>query len=347
MPDQSRSVVQLLKAAFKDFGDDECGIRAAALAYFTVFALPPLLILLVLVAGLIWDPQEVRRALESQFAGMLGESGGRQIHDMIVRGDKANAGGGFAAVTSAVGLLLGATGAFLNLQGALNRVWEVKPDPTQGGIRRFIGKRLLSFGMLLGLGFLIAVSLALTAAITALGGSLGVGIPEPVLHVLDVVVSFVVLALLFTAMLKYLPDAKIAWRDVWVGGVVTALLFVVGKFAIGFYLGRSKPGDAFGAASALAAVLVWAYYAGMIVLFGAEFTQQWAKRRGGGIEPKEGAVRVIEREEQLRPGRQSGSREGAAAAERTGGVVPERRGGIAAYILGLPVLYLLFRRPRR
>ena len=354
MAGENRGIVQLLKAAFKDFGEDECGLRSAALAYFTVFALPPLLVLLVMIAGMIWSPQEVQRSLETQFAGMMGESGGQQIHEMMARGSKANEGG-LGAITSIIGLVIGATGFFLSLQNALNRVWEVKPDPEQGGVKQFLMKRLLSFGMLLGLGFLLAVSLALTAAVSALGGALGGGLPKPVMYVIELVVSFVVLSVLFAALFKYLPDAKAAWRDVLVGGAVTGLLFVIGKFAIGMYLGRSNPGDAFGAASALAVVLVWAYYAGMILLFGAEFTQQWAKRRGSGIEPKEGAVLVIEYEEHLRPGQYSGSRRGsesAAAAVRAGadGTRPNAsvgRGGLGDYILGLPVLYLLFRRQKR
>jgi membrane protein len=297
VPDDSSGILTMLKAAFKDFGDDECGVRAAALAYFTVFALPPLLILLVMVVGMIWSPQQVQHALEGQFTGLMGASGGRQIGDMIARGDRSAGGGAVATISSAVGLVLGATGAFLSLQDALDRVWEVKPDPEQGGIRRFLTKRLLSGTMVLGVGFLLAVSLAFTAAITALGGAVGGGIPVPLLQALSFVVDLVVLSVVFAALFKYLPDAKIEWRDVRVGGAATALLFVAGKFAIGLYLGRSNPGDAFGAASALAVVLVWAYYAGMILLFGAEFTQQWAKRRGSGIEPMEGAVRVIEHEQ--------------------------------------------------
>ena len=345
-------IFRLIKAAIDDFGEDECGLRSAALAYFTVFALPPLLVLLVMIAGMIWPPQEVQRSLESQFAGMMGDSGGRQIHEMMVRGNKASEGG-LGAITSVAGLLLGATGFFLSLQNALNRVWEVKPDPEQGGVRQFIMKRLLSFGMLLGLGFLLAVSLALTAAVSALGGAMGGGLPKPVMYVVELAVSFAVLSLLFAALFKYLPDATAAWRDVLVGGAVTGFLFVVGKFAIGMYLGRSNPGDAFGAASALAVVLVWTYYAGMILLFGAEFTQQWAKRRGSGIEPKSGAVRVIEREEHLRPGQYSGGRaEGEAAASVRAEPAGTRRtsakrGGLADYIVGLPVLYLLFRRQKR
>jgi membrane protein len=350
--DDDRSTLQILKSAIKDFGEDECGLRAAALAYFTVFALPPLLTLLVMIAGTVWDPREVQGALEAQFSGVMGQSGGRQVHEMLARGEEAKSGLG--AITSVVGLVLGATGFFLNLQNALNRVWEVKPDPAQGGVKRFLSKRLLSFGMLLGIGFLLAVSLALTAAISALGGSLGAGLPEPAMHVAEFLVSFVVLSMLFAAMFKVLPDATLAWRDVLVGGFVTGLLFAAGKFAIGLYLGRSKPGDAFGAASALAVVLVWAYYAGMILLFGAELTQQWAKRRGSGIEPEEGAVRVIEHEEQLRPGQHGSAREAgrraarASAGASTGSSAStQRRGGLADYILALPVVYLLFRRTKR
>jgi membrane protein len=350
---ESSGLFQLIKAAFRDFGEDECGLRSAALAYFTVFALPPLLVLLVMIAGMIWSPHEVQRALETQFAGMMGESGGRQIHEMMVRGNKASEGG-LGAITSIVGLVLGATGFFLSLQNALNRVWEVKPDPQQGGVKQFLMKRLLSFGMLLGLGFLLAVSLALTAAVSALGGVVGGGLPKPVMYVIELAVSFAVLSLLFAAMFKYLPDAKASWRDVLVGGAVTGLLFVVGKFAIGMYLGRSNPGDAFGAASALAVVLVWAYYAGMILLFGAELTQQWAKRRGSGIEPKDGAVHVIEHEELLRPGQYSGSpRDGQAAAAAVRGdgdgrpIARPARGGLGDYLLGLPVLYLVLRRQKK
>jgi membrane protein len=296
---QGDGIFQILKAAFRDFGEDECGTRAAALAYYTVFAMPPLLILLVVIAGEVWGPDVVQGALESQFASMVGQSGGQQIHQMIAHGQQSAGGGLVASIGSVVGLLLGATGAFLSLQDALNRAWEVKPDPKQGGIRNFIFKRLLSLGMVLALGFLLVVSLALTAAVSAVGGALGGGIPPIVAQVADFVVSYALLTLLFAALFKVLPDATVAWRDVWVGGAFTALLFVVGKFAIGFYLGRSRPGDAFGAASALAVVLIWAYYAGMIVLFGAEFTQEWATARGSGLEPKQGAVRVVEKEVEL------------------------------------------------
>jgi membrane protein len=370
MKKQSGGVFQLVKAAFKDFGEDECGVRAAALAYFTVFALPPLLTLLIMVAGMVWDPQDVQKAITTQFSGMMGQSGGQQISTIIAQADKPGSGGLFATLASVAGLIFGATGAFMQLQGALNRAWEVKPDPAQGGIMRFITKRLLSLGMVLGIGFLLAVSLALTAGVSAVGGMVGGGFPEPVLHVLNFVLSFAVLGLLFSAMFKVLPDAEITWRDVWVGGFVTAFLFVLGKFAIGLYLGRSKPGDAFGAAGALAVVLVWAYYSGMILLFGAEFTQQWARQRGSGIEPKKGAVRVVEKEEVVRsgdaaaasgkggkggtPGKggKGGKRELPAAAsrrastDRTVAPEPAKGTGLVQTLLGVPLFFFFFGRKR-
>jgi membrane protein len=327
----SGGTVQLIKATWSDFGEDECGVRAAALAYYIVFALPPLLILLVMVAGVIWSPQEVQRALETQFAGMIGQSGAQQIHQMMTRGRSTGGGGLVATAASFVGLLLGATGAFLSLQEALNRAWNVKPDPSQGGVKAFITKRLLSMGMVLGLGFLLAVSLALTAGLAAVGGAVGGSLPKVVVEALNFVVSFVVLALLFAAMFKVLPDAEVAWRDVWVGGAATALLFTVGKFVIGLYLGRSNPGDAFGAASALGVILVWTYYSGMIVLFGAEFTQQWAKQRGGGIRPEDGAVQADD----------NGKAASEVAAAPT--TAPAKRGGFGDWIVGLPVLYLIVR----
>jgi membrane protein len=354
MTDTPRGLVPLIKATFRDFGEDECAVRAAALAYYTVFALPPLLILLIIVAGMVWDPADVERALESQFAGMMGESGAQQIHTIITQADRPGSGGLFATLASIGGLVFGATGAFIQLQGALNRAWEVKPDPAAGGMVNFITKRMLSLGMVLGIAFLLAVSLALTSAISAMSGMLGGAIPEPLLHVMNFALSFAVLGLLFAAMFKVLPDADVAWRDVWVGGAVTALLFVAGKFAIGFYLGRSSPGDAFGAAGALAVVLVWAYYSGMILLFGAEFTQQWAKRRGSGIRPSDGAVRVVETERHVRPG-EPGARAGGGTGEdkrsgrdrrvasvRTAGEAATRP-GLGQALLGVPVFLWLTR----
>jgi membrane protein len=280
-----------LKRIWTDFREDECTVRAAALAYYTIFALPPLLILIVMVVGVFYDPAEVQRAMETQFASLVGDEGGRAIREMMAHADRPGAGGPVATALGVGALLFGALGAFMQLQGALNRAWEVKPDPRRGGIRGFIAKRVLSAGMILAVAFLLLVSLAVSAVLSALGSRMEF-IPEPALHVADVLASLGVITVMFAAIFKILPDADIGWRDVWVGALVTSLLFVIGKFAIGFYLGRSAPGDAFGAASALAVVLVWVYYAGVIVLFGAEFTQAWAARRNVRVAPETGAVHV-------------------------------------------------------
>jgi membrane protein len=354
-------VLKLLKKTLSDFSRDDCMARAAALAYYTIFALPPLLILLVTVAGQIWSPAEVQRALEGQFAGVVGQGGSQQIHQMMVRGNNTPGHGLLGEIAGIAGLLFGATGAFLSLQSALNYAWEVKPDPKAGGVKNFIMKRLLSLGMVLGLGFLLAVSLALTAAVSAFTGMFGGAIAPIIVHAIDLIASLVVLGVLFSALFKFLPDAVIAWRDVWVGGLVTAVLFVAGKFVIGLYLAHSNPGNAFGAASALAVVLVWVYYAGIILLLGAEFTQEWATERGQGMRPKAGAVRVV-RTEQRADDPAAGATGGRAAAaasarhderseshdEREHDGNGAHRGGIANWILGLPVLYLIFgRRDRR
>lgn len=284
----------LLKDTFKDFSDDECPVRAAALSYYIVFSLPPLLILILLIASAVFDPAEVQRALTAQMGGFMGPQGAQEIGTIMQEAERPG-GRGLKAVLGIAAIIFGATGSFLQLQSALNRAWEVEPDPREGGIKNMIFKRILSLGMILGVAFLLLVSLALSAVLSAVGGMIGRIIPggsEVVAHVFNFVLSFVVITGLFAAIYKVLPDARIAWKDVWVGAAVTALLFTVGKFLLGLYLGRSNPGEAFGAAGSLALLLVWVYYSAMIVLFGAEFTQAWAIRQGAGIVPKEGARRM-------------------------------------------------------
>lgn len=313
-----KGVFVLLKDTFKDFMDDECPRLAAALSYYTVFALPPLLILLLLIAGAVWDPADVQNAIQTQMGSLMGSQGAQEIGNIINQAERPG-GRGIKAVLGVGALILGATGAFLQLQGALNRAWEVEPDPSAGGWKNFVFKRLLSLGMILGIAFLLLVSLALSAAVSAIGGFASRLIPgasSAILFLFENVITLVVVAGLFAAIFKVLPDAKIAWRDVWVGAAVTALLFTIGKFALGFYLGRSNPGEAFGAAGSLALVLVWIYYSSMIVLFGAEFTQQWAVNRGSGIEPDEGARRMVDEVgDPKKAGRDGGSSKAAKAAE--------------------------------
>lgn len=290
-------VFGMFKRSVRDFLDDDCMTRAAALSYYTVFSLPPLLILILLLASTMLDPNDVRGGLERQIEALMGPAGGEQVRTMITHAERP--GGGLLPTLIGIGaLLFGATGAFVQLQSALNRVWEVEPDPNQGGLKTFLFKRLLSFGMILSIAFLLLVSLAISAALTAFGSALESFMPEglsgPVIHGLNLALSFGVISTLFSALFKVVPDAAVAWRDVWVGAFVTAALFVAGKFLIGLYLGKSNPGEAYGAAGSLALLLLWVYYSSIILLFGAEFTQVWAEQRGRGIAPEQGARRLAE-----------------------------------------------------
>jgi membrane protein len=291
-----KSPFGIVKETFSAFSGDDCSTMAAAVAYYTVFSLPPLLIVVIFVAGLFLDSAKVQQVIQQQVGGLVGPEGAEQIGTMIQNAGNLGQKGLVGLVAGIAGLLFGATGAFAQLQTALNRAWNIEPAPEGGGIVLIIFKRILSLGMVLGIAFLLLVSLVLSAALSALSGVLAQFMPGGVsavaLYVLDVAVSLAVIALLFAAVFKVLPDAKIAWRDVWMGGFVTALLFVAGKFAIGFYLGRSNPGQAFGAAGSLALILLWVYYSAMIVFLGAEFTQSWAKNKGKRIEPGSDAVRM-------------------------------------------------------
>ena len=299
-----KDVFGVLRSAAKDFGDDSGTSMAAAISYYTVFSLPPLIALVLLITGFFMDPQTVRDMIQGEFAGMIGQDKSAAIGAMIQNSKQPGSGGPIAGVLGTIALLFGAAGAFLALQQALNRAWEVAPDPKAGGIRNLITKRIFSFGMVLGIVFLLMVSLAASAALQAFGGMIAGFLPGGAdtvfAEILNTVISLLVFSVLFSAMFKVIPDATITWRDVRVGGIATAVLFTAGKFLIGLYLGRSDPGSAFGAAGSLAVILVWIYYSAIILIFGAEFTQAWATRFGKGIQPEPGAVRMVERTEPAR-----------------------------------------------
>jgi membrane protein len=297
MATESGGVMPLIKDTFKGFSEDDCPTMAAALSYYTVFSLPPLLVLLLTILGAVLDPQDIQGTLEAQMRSAMGPAGADQVHTILANADRPGSGGLLPTLLSVAALLLGATGVFGQLQAALNKAWGVAPDPAKGGIKNMLLKRVFGIGMVLGLAFILLVSLVVSAVLTAFGDELGrflpSGLSAPVLEAINFVGSLAVISLLFGAIFKVLPDAEIAWRDVTVGAVVTGLLFVAGKFALGLYLGRSNPGEAFGAAGALALMLVWIYYSSMIVLLGAEFTKVWAERRGSGVVPERGAIRVV------------------------------------------------------
>lgn len=302
-----KNFVQLVKQTFKEFGDDDCTSMAAALAYYTIFSLPPLLVIVITVAGLLWSPEVLQGAMEDEIQGMVGEGGREQIHKMMVDASTSTSGT-WGIVIGVIVLLAGATGAFAQLQHALNKTWEVEPDSSQGGIKNFIIKRILSLGMILAVAFLLLVSLVLTAALSTTGDLVAGLLPSGVSTIwpalIHFAVSFLVIWLLFAAIFKFLPDAKVQWRDVWIGAAITAVLFMLGKMLMGMYLGSqadsseggNDQGGGFSAAP-IVLILLWIYYSAMILLIGAEFTQVWAKSYGKTIEPKEGAVRVVRQKE--------------------------------------------------
>jgi membrane protein len=302
MSESSGGLFRTLKRSAVDFLEDECPTRAAALAYYTAFSLPPLLVLIVTVAGWIWDPQAVSGQVEKQVTDVVGQGGWIQIQNMM-SATREQTSGGLAAIVGIAALLFGATGVMVQLQSSLNRAWEVQPDPEQGGVRNFLLKRVLSLAMILAVAFLLLVSLVLTSVLNAMAGMVTGWLPEGmsswVPMAIHLVVSFVVFSLLFAAMMKWLPDANVLWRDTWVGAGVTALLFLVGKFALGLYFGMSDTGQ-YGAAASFALILLWVYYSGMIFLFGAEFTQAWSRSHGRKILPEEGAVRIVEETRHVR-----------------------------------------------
>ncbi|OZC04418.1 YihY/virulence factor BrkB family protein [Rubricoccus marinus] len=281
-------VTAVLKKTAAEVMDDDVPSLSAAIAYYTVFSLPPLLVVILGVSGAIFGVDRVQEALVGQVGSIIGSDGQAAIRTMIENASTLGDGIG-AKLAGLAALLFGASGAFGQLQKSLNRAWEVEKAAEGGGLMAVLVKRLLSFGMVLTIAFLLLVSLALSAVLAALGdatsGLVPGGIAGTLIDVANVIVSIGVIGLLFAFMFRYLPDAEVSWRDVWVGAFVTAILFTLGKTLIGIYLGVSSPGSAFGAAGSLALLLVWIYYSSLIVLVGAEFTQAWAERMGDGIEP--------------------------------------------------------------
>jgi membrane protein len=269
----------MVKQAAVDWSDDNAPRLAAALAYYTIFSMAPLLLIAMSIAGLAFGAEAVQGRVVEQIDGLVGRTGAEAVQEMLKSARKPEAGL-VATLTGLVTLLLGATGAFNELRSGLNTVWEVPPPPKKG-ILGMVKDRVGSFMMILVIGFLLLVSLAVSAGISAVSGVMGLA--GPLLHAANLVVSLAVVAGLFAAIFKILPDTDVEWRDVWFGAGVTATLFVIGKFAIGLYLGKSSVASAHGAAGSLVVLLVWVYYAAQILFFGAELTQVYAARRGSRI----------------------------------------------------------------
>lgn len=280
-----KSIFRLLKEAFTEWQQDKASILAAALAYYTVFSITPLLVIAISIAGAVFGQEAAQGEIVEQINQLVGQQGAEAIETALANADRPQVGS-IASIISVVLLFVGASGVFAQLQQALNTVWNVKPKEGEG-IWGFIRKRLLSFGMVLAIGFLLLVSLVLSAMLSGIGKlelNLFPGL-TPIWQIVNFTLSFGSIALLFALIYKLLPDVKIRWKDVIVGAVITALLFTIGKFLIGLYLGRGSLGSAYGAAGSLIVFLAWVFYSAQILLFGAELTQVYARRYGRKIRP--------------------------------------------------------------
>ena len=285
-----KAVWGLLQETFSEWNKDKASRLAAALAYYTVFSLAPLLIIVIAIAGSVFGEEAARGEIVKQIQGLVGKDGAEFIQTAIENASKP-AAGTIASIISIVALLFGASGIFAELQDALNTVWEVQPKPERG-LLNIIRNRFLSFTMVLGVGFLLLVSLVVTATLSALVNFVGDVLPgiDALWQLVNFILSFVVTTVLFGLIYKVLPDVKIAWSDVWIGATITSLLFSIGRFLLGQYLGNSSFGSTYGAAGSLVVILAWVFYAAQILFFGAEFTQVYARRYGSQIVPAKNAV---------------------------------------------------------
>lgn len=291
-----KDFLSLFKAAAIAWWNDNTFRLAASLAFYTIFSLAPIVLVAVGVTAIVFGEDTATRQLVVQVQGLAGPEGGRAVREIIESLERSGSGP-MAAFVGAVTVLIGSTVVFAELQSALNKIWDVKTHPNRSTIVSLVRTRVLSFVIVLGVGFLLLVSLVVNAVIAGAQEYLTQLAPSvPWLwSALNLVVSFVFVTLLFMLIYKVLPDVQISWRDVTVGALVTAVLFSLGKYAIGVYLGRMSVGSAYGAAGSFAVLLIWIYYSALISFFGAEFTQVFARRYGSRIRPEEHAVRRGER----------------------------------------------------
>ena len=274
------TVSAFLREVVQEWSNDNAITLGAALAYYTIFSLAPLLVLAIALAGLVFGRAAAQGEIVAQMQGVLGPAGAELIESMIERASEP-ASGVLATVISLVTMFFGASGVFGQLQGSLNRIWGADTQRRRG-VRGHFQRRAASFSMILGIGFLLLVSLALSALISGLHRVIDeyLTVPSELLSLVNLGVSFLIVTALFAMIFKLLPDARIEWRDVWLGAVATALLFTVGKSLLGLYLGRAGVTSVYGAAGSLVLVLLWVYYSSQLLFLGAEFTEVYSRRYG-------------------------------------------------------------------
>jgi len=286
-----KGIWSVLKSSFKGFSNDRILKLSAALAYYTVFSVGPLLIVIVFLCSFFFGKEAVEGTIYGQIQGFVGHDAAIQLQEIIKNAAIAGKGK-IAAIIGIITLVIGATSMFSEMQDSINMIWEIKTKP-KSAIWLFIKTRLLSFGVIGSLGFLLLVTLTISGLVEALSNRLQThfhAVTVTVFYILDIVLNFGVIAVLFGVIFKVLPDAKIKWKDVRAGAIATAILFMIGKFAISFYITKSSVGSTYGTAGSLVVLLVWIYYSSVILYFGAEFTKAYAIKYGGHIMPSDYAV---------------------------------------------------------
>jgi membrane protein len=287
-----RNIWNVLKQTFKDFGTLNITRMSAALAYYTVFALAPMLLVIITICGVFFGREAIEGRIYAQIKSFVGSEAAIQIQQLI-KNAAISPGLTFASTIGVIVLIVSATGVFVEIQSSINTIWRLKANPKKGGIIKILLTRLLSFSMVVSLGFLLMVSLIVNAALAALVDRLTQifpGITVYLTYAINVILTFITTAILFAVIFKVLPDARVKFKDIRAGAITTALLFMLGRFAIGFYLGQSKVSSTYGAAGSLVVILLWVYYSAIILYFGAAFTRAYVSRNGGHIYPNNYAV---------------------------------------------------------
>ncbi|MFW6290545.1 MAG: YihY/virulence factor BrkB family protein [Mariniphaga sp.] len=285
---------KLLKRAGIQWNNRDPWRESAVIAYYAIFSLPGLLLLIITVAGYFFSEGRISGYINEQISANMGEQTAQQVQNVVDRAYDADQSL-FMTIVGIATILFAATGVFFQFQKSLNFIWDVKADPQKTGIWQVLKVRLFSLGLIIAIAFLLLVSLVITTLISALAGYISDYVPEyfmSVFQILNFLVSFGIITLLFAIMFKYLPDAHIKWRTVWIGSVLTSLLFVIGKSALGIYFGKANPGSGYGAAGFVILILLWSSYSSMIVFFGAEFTRAYSDfKHGGKVEPAKYATK--------------------------------------------------------
>ncbi|MGI8951336.1 MAG: YihY/virulence factor BrkB family protein [Chitinophagaceae bacterium] len=286
-----KNIWEILKNSFAGFANDKVPKLSASLAYYTLFSMGPLLVLIISLCGLFWGREAIEGKVYAQLQSFVGHDTAMQLQQIIKNASLAGKSK-TAAIIGGIALLIGATSVFAEIQDSINMIWGLKPKPKKGWLK-FLQNRFLSFSVIISLGFLLLVSLAVTAVIEGFSNKLQNAYPSVtvvVFYIINLIITLIVTTLIFAVIFKVLPDAQIKWNDVLAGAITTSLLFMLGKFGISFYISKGNVGSTFGAAGSLVILILWVYYSAFILYFGAEFTKAYAIKFGSEIHPTEYAV---------------------------------------------------------